>query len=930
MWGSAIIVLECRTAHFRAWCFALLVIVHGTTNSTANPPQKSSILPTELTCEYLRNPLAVNALNPRLSWELSPTRANQYGTLQTAYQIQVASSRDALLTQEGELLWDSGLVASNRTLHIAYSGTQLSSGRQCFWRVRTWDQESIASEWSSIASWRVGLLHDDDWQGTWIGASDDNDTSTANQFYRKTFELDQPISDGIIYVASLGYHELFINGRRVTDTVLAPAISDPMHRVRYVAYDVTEYLRVGSNVLCVSLGAGWTLYDGLGWPPETQALWPRRPMLRVQGLFVGEKADELLEIHSDESWRVHPANIQPIRRWVFSDFNGERQIGDWKFPDWKTIDFDESQWDTAQIRTSPRIDHLTAQNVEPNRVIETIPVQKIERVEPNTFHVTLEKMFTGFLDVSLTGRPHATVTVEVSDRETDPCVYNQRQEFTLNEQGRGHFRNRFNYVMGRWLTIRGDIDPPTASRIQGLLIGTDIVRSGRFKCSKKLHNQIYDMALHTFQCLNLGGYVVDCSHRERLGYGDGQVAVMLMLPNYKCGAFLTKWLEDWHDVQQPDGNLPFTAPTYAGGGGPAWSGFALHTAWDVYERFDDLHVLEEMYPTIKNWLAFLETHVSNNQLKRYGGPAAFISERWSFLGDWVPPGRDQTPNGDAPETHFFNNCYYAWSLQRASAIAQLLGHLDDASRYKQAASSIAAATHQKYWDSEQRTYSDGRQANLAIALISGVVPKTLRAEVEKRLVEQIEDKCNGHLDTGIIGTFFLLRALQSIDRSDLGYRIANQRDYPGWGHFLAEGATAFWEQWDGGNSRCHSSFLDIGGWYIESIAGIQHDPEEPAYKHILIKPGIDNDLTWAQGEISSPRGTIRTSWKRNDDRLELDVGVPPNTTATVYLPSANGNKTLVNQSEVRLAPGVLNVVTKESCQLIDVTSGHFHFECKIK
>jgi hypothetical protein len=884
--------------------------------------QRSYIQPVALSCEYLCHPLAISSSAPRLSWKLEATHGDWQVTPQSAYQIRAASSASLLRTGKSDL-WDSGRVQSPQTLHVRYAGRRLTSGQSCFWQVRVWDEHGSASTWSHVAEWRTGLLEPSDWQGTWIGAVEDNSLPTANQNYRRTFVISDQCANGMVYVASLGFHEVYVNGHRLGDSVLTPAISDPLHRVRYVAYDATPYLRVGNNVLCVALGAGWTLYNGHGWTNEAIARWPRRPAIQVQGVFRDSTGDRIAEVHSDPKWRTCAADLQPLRRWQFQDFSGERQTSDNAASIWIQPDFSDANWPHAEERLGNLPTQLTPQEVEPNRLGPAVRANRVEEIAPDVYRVTMDRMFTGFLDVQLTGQPGAAVTIEISDRQDVPCVYGQEQKFSLNNEGRGAFRNRFNYANGQWITIRGDVDPPNLSQISAWMVSTDLERVGHFRCSDQLHNQIYETSLQTLECLNLGGYVVDCSHRERLGYGgDGQVTAMAMLPNYACGAFYSKWLLDWCDAQQEDGNLTFTAPTYGGGGGPAWSGFLVHISADLYERFADQQILQAVYPTISRWLAFLEQHTVGHQLERYDGPPPFVQHEWSFLGDWVYPGHDQTPNSDDASTHFLNNCYYVWTLRRATAIAEVLGKVVDAAKWRQRAKDVAAATHLKYWDAHEQRYTINRQANLAIALIAEITPKELAPRLEQQLEESLA-ATDYHLDTGIGGTLFLLRALQNTDRPDLVFRLASQRDYPSWGKMLDDGATAFWEQWDGNHSRCHSSYLGIGGWYVESIAGIQHDPAAPGYSHILFKPGIVEGLEWAEGSLNSPRGVIKSSWRRKRECVEIAVTIPPNTMGSLFIPIAFDGPADVRDAPTGTVRHALTVHSLDRQRILKLDAGSY-------
>lgn len=512
-------IVRLRSNFFAHWrkCLvsqlAIFVVLVGT--APVEPAHGQSFEPTQLSCEYLTDPLAVSTTRPRLSWQLEPCQPEVRGSIQIAYQIRVASNAELLESSQPDL-WDSGRVESARTLLVEYSGKELESGQACFWQVRVWDEHSQPSEWSSVATWRVGLLASHDWRGEWIGAVNDHELKTANQFYRREFEISDQCTDGVIYIASFGYHEVMFNGQRLSEAVLSPAISDSMNRVRYVAYDASSFLRDGRNTLCVTLGAGWTLYSGID-------LWPKRPSMLVQGIFRDVKGKQLAEIHTDRKWKTHPANLQPLARWQFGNFNGERQVANPLSVEWCQLDFDATHWSSAEPREIDLQFQITAQEVEANKLGSAIAARSIQQTARDTYRVAMEQMFTGFLDIRLSGRARTTVTIEISDRADVSCSYGQRQEIRLGEKGRARFRNRFNYACGQWLTIRGQIDPPALTDISAHMVSTELTRVGRFRCSDPFHNHLYDTSLHTLECLNLGGYIVDCAHRERLGYGgDGK------------------------------------------------------------------------------------------------------------------------------------------------------------------------------------------------------------------------------------------------------------------------------------------------------------------------------------------------------------------------------------------------------------------------
>ena len=289
-------------------------------------------------------------------------------------------------------------------------------------------------------------------------------------------------------------------------------------------------------------------------------------------------------------------------------------------------------------------------------------------------------------------------------------------------------------------------------------------------------NRLYEMSLWTFRSLSLGGYTVDCPHRERLGYGgDGHATMEIALTNFGMGAFYTKWLGDWRDVQRPDGDLPYTAPTYGGGGGPAWGGICVTLPWQIYLHYGDRRILQENYPTMQRWIAFLQTKSKDHLLQKWGGI-------WDFLGDWVPPGKGQNPGErvDERSTWFFNNCYYYDSLTTIAKVAELLGKTEEAAAYRQEAEAVAQATHKEFYNAENHTYANGDQLYEAMPLLVGIVPESLQTAVMDRLEDEIVVKKNGHIDTGIHGTYYLIKSLLDRNRNDLVFLMANQVTYPGW------------------------------------------------------------------------------------------------------------------------------------------------------
>jgi alpha-L-rhamnosidase len=892
----------------------------------------------ELRCEYLSNPLGIDVPKPRLSWTLSPA-ANVRG--QSAYRVLVASAPEILGQDRGDL-WDSGRVSSRNSTWIEYRGKPLVSGQQAYWKVRVWGDAGTASPWSAQATWSMGLLQPSDWHAKWIGQRRPDGTAEGTPlpfpWLRKTITLAQKSSRAVAYVNPLGYYELYINGRKVDDHVLSPAVSDYSKRNLYVTHEVADYLVPGKNVIALWLGRGWyvkghpgVIHDG--------------PLVRAQ-LDIVTADGGATQVVTDETWKLRESPLTPVgRATAFGDYGGERYDVSSDLPAWNGTDLDDSGWPAAAVFTPPEV--LTAsQMVEPNRIVETIKAVRVNAFPQGGWIIDMGKNFTGWLEIKL--RPIARgsiVKLEYSDQverdrpapgaaaiaspggappqgaagraaaqpgsagaapgggrgrggnPTDlPNTFNQRDEIIGNGTA-VTFRSRFNYHAFRYVRVIGADAAPDVTDATGYLIRTAYDRTGEFTSSNELLNQIYQMVTRTYESLTLGGYVVDCPTRERLGYGgDAGTSMETGMFGFSTGGLYSRWLANWRDAQVESGSLPHTAPNYPnqGGGGPMWGGFVVTLPWRMYLQYGDTRVLETNYPMIQKWLAYLASETKDDLLLTHTSHA--ITDNWSFLGDWLTP--KGSFRGNAPEAQQINSVHYVYQLQLASRIARLLGKATDASGYDARAAAVSKAVHQRFYNANDHSYTNGDSVQQAFPLLTGIVPPELRKGVMERLEHTIRVRNGGHLDTGMHGTYFVMRYLMEADRNDLLFEMTTKRDYPGWGYMLANGATTSWEGWTG-QSHIHDTLISIGAWFTEGIAGIRSDGTSPGFKHFIIKPAVVGDLTFAKARYRSIHGDIVSDWRIDNGTFTLSVTVPPGTTATVVVPGQGPVRTRTSPSKGR-------------------------------
>ncbi len=706
---------------------------------------------------------------------------------------------------------------------------------------------------------------------SWIGTAPGE---AADPWLRRTFTLPAPPVRATARVVSLGYHELWVNGAKVGDAVLTPSVSELSKRARWVDYDVTAQLRAGPNAVVLWLSAGWAAF------PEFAIA--RAPLVRAE-LVITCADGSVLQVPTDAQWRTHKSPSQRVGHWKVWDYGGERIDAGRELPDFALPGLDDREWALAQCAVVDVA--LSPDRLGGNRCVEELTPVAIEARGANTWRVDFGRSFTGWFRAALTGAPGTVVKIQIAEREADAMNFNQRSELLLPASGHATFTNRFNYASGRWVTLTG-CERPTD--VRGFLVRSPYARTLQFTCADPLLNRIQATAQWTFECLSLGGMVVDCPHRERCGYGgDAHATMRTALTHFDIAPFYTQWLEDWRDVQEPDGNIPYTAPTRIGGGGPAWSGVCIQLPWDVYVHTGDRQVLADNWPMMQRWLQFLRTKTKDGFLQRYGHPD------WGFLGDWVPPGRGQAASErvDERSTMFFNHAYWLLSLRTAARIAAVLGEAATSSALRDEAEQLRARVHQE-WFSDGDRYANGEQPYLALALLAGVPPPELRAAVWARFEQQVRQK--GHIDAGIHGHRFVIDALTQCDRPDLVALMARQTDFPSWGDMLAQGATTLWEQWDGQESRLHSSFLGIGAWFVEGLAGIRADAEHPGYERVLLRPGIESGVGAASATLQTPRGPIVSDWRVEGGRLHWRIVVPAGARALVRVPGPRGAPVVID------------------------------------
>ena len=881
---------------------------------------RSDVTAVNLRCEYLRDPVGIDVLEPRLSWALV---SNERGQRQTAYRVLVASSLEMLAGDGGDL-WDSNQVESDQSAHVCYAGKRLASGQRCFWKVKVRDKDGHASAWSEAARFEMGLLDPEDWQGEWISAATEiPDAVPPAPHLRGEFAVDRPVRSARATICGLGYYELSINGRKVGDHVLDPAFTRYDRRALTVTHDITSLLEEGANAVGVILGNG--IYNQSAqdaWYFE-RSPWRDTPRLLFEARIEYEDGS-MTTLSSDGTWRTAPGPIT-----FDGTRNGEYYDARREMPGWDAPGFDDTGWAPVYVVDAPG-GRLKAQTMPPIKVTETITPASVWEAAEGIYVFDIGRNIAGWAQLRVSGPAGTEVTMRYGEKldergrldqsELAQHVYSgefQTDRYTLKGDGEEVFEPHFTYHGFQYVEVTGFSGRPTVESLRGRVVHTAFEPAGSFECSNELLNQIQSCTLRSYVG-NFHGYPTDCPQREKNGWtGDALLAAETGLYNYQAQTGYSKWIDDIGDEQREGGELPGIVPTsgwgYDWGNGPCWDSAFVLIPWYLYLYKGDTAILQSHYERMKRYVDYL-TGKSFRNLVSLG------------LGDWVPPfgtASDYT----APLTLLASSYYYV-DADTVSKIATILGKDADARKYSRLAVKIGKAFNRFLFDKTSGFYTNGSQTAQATALFQGLVQPRQQRKVLRRLIAEIK-QFKWRLNVGIHGAKFVMNALTDNDRVDVGYRLATQRVYPSWGYWIDQGATTLWENWNGYSSHNHIMFGDISAWFYKALAGIRVDPERPGFKRVIIAPTPVEGLDWVRAEHESMYGRIRSAWEQGDGQFRLDVSIPPNTTGLVFMPSSDPDSVCEGGRPAAEAEGVTLVRTEKGKTVLEIGSGNYAFACAI-
>jgi len=884
------------------------------TTSTDTP-----VVPVKLRCEYLTNPLGIEDARPRLSWEMRDPRR---GARQTAYRVLVASDSDALNDDTGDL-WDSGKVECDQSIHVEYAGGALASRQRCWWKVMLWDANGEPSVWGEPAFWEMGLLERSEWVGQWIGLPPrESEDSEPCAYLREGLSVRPGVRRARVYATARGVYELHLNGTRAGDGQLTPGWTDCNVRIPYQVYDVTGLVQEGENVIGAVLGEGW--YSGyLVWGGNRN-VWGKDPNLLAQ-LEVEYEDGTTETVGSDASWKVATGPI------VKSDiYNGETHDARLEMPGWAARGFDDSGWQDAHVYDDTDA-ALVVKRCENVRKIEELQPIELSEPKPGVYVFNFGQNMVGWVRLKVSAPQGTQITIRHAEMlNDDGTLYTENlrdakatDEYICRGEGEEVYEPRFTFHGFQYAELTGCREKPDISAVTGVVLHSDAPPTGTFECSHEMINKLQS----NIQWGQKGNFLevpTDCPQRnERLGWtGDAQVFIRTACFNMDVAAFFTKWVTDLEDAQDEDGAFPDVAPKVTQGKGHcAWADAGVICPWTIYLCYGDTRILEANYGAMAKWVEFMEK-TSDGLIRPDEG-----------YGDWLATDAPSAGRAPTPK-ELIGTAYFAYCAQIMAKAAALLGKTEDAARYEELAGRVKAAFSREFITPAGRVVGS-TQTGYLLTLAFDLVADELRPRAEELLLKELE-KRDWHLSTGFVGTPFLAPVLTRIGRTDLAYKLLLQETYPSWFYPILQGATTMWERWnsytrDGGfgdagmNSFNHYAYGAIGEWLYATVAGIDVDPEQPGYKHLILRPEPGGDLTFARGELKSVYGLIRSHWRLENGQFTYEVTVPANAHATVRLPIPSAGSVTESGETLSEVEGVSDVRAQDGRTVFNLAAGSYAF-----
>lgn len=917
----------------KIFCCCLLVV--------ASLKVQAQVLVSDLKCDYQTDPIGIQSLNPQLSWLLSSAQNN---VLQTAYRVIVADDV-ALLQKNIGNIWDSKKVTSDQSIQIIFGGKYLVSTKTYYWKVMVWDNQQKPSAWSKPAKWQMGLLNETDWKGAkWIAYDDlpeakrivpaiDNpadkrwtEGKDILPLMRKSFTINKAVKKASAFITGLGQFEMSLNGAKVGDHFLDPGWTKYDQHALYVTFDITNQLKQGKNAVGVMLGNGFYYVPGERYHKLRAVFGYPKMICRVLVEYQDGSEENII---SDETWKTTPGPITFSSIYGGEDYNANlEQTG------WKNAVFNDLKWRRAVVVDGPP--KLDAQSELPLKIFDQFKPVKISQPKPGVWLYDMGQNASAIPYIAVKGKKGSAIKITPAELLTDDGLANQKAvgepvffTYTLKGEGTETWYPQFMYYGFRYIQVEGGVpvnepnpnQQPVITEIKSLHTRSAAASIGTFSCSNDLFNKTFkliDWAIRS----NTVSVFTDCPHREKLGWlEEAHLVGSSIRYNYDIASLCRKVIRDMEHSQTTDGLIPDIAPEYTvfGGGfrdSPEWGSNGILMPYYVYQWYGDKQILKESYNMMTRYAAYLDSK-SKNHILYFG------------LGDWYDIGPKDLGQSQLTPSGITSTAIFYYDLNILSRVAKLLGKESDAETYTALAKTVRTSFNDTFFHKNTKQYGSGSQAANAMSVYMGLVEPENKAAVIENLIKDIRAHNNG-VTAGDIGFRYLLRVLDEAGRSDVIFDMNSRSDVPGYGYQLARGATALTESWQGNRISSNNHFMlgHLMEWFYSGLGGIKSDSNDVAFKHIVIRPELVGDVTFANTSYQSPYGLISSNWKKVNGSTNFDVKIPANTTATLYFPAGKnstvieGGKPIANRNDIKI------IKVEDGKVLIETGSGNYSFNIK--
>lgn len=847
-----------------------------------------------LKTDYLVNPIGIDNESPRLTWTFNfPSQG-----FQKEFKVLVSDG------EQQNLILDSGWISGSSNLYTI-DKLVLLPFKKYQWKVlvKKDDDSILDSQW---ATFETGILTTSNWQAFWISDKFSYSEKKA-PIFRKEFIIPKKVVAARIYISSAGYHELFLNGKRIGHHRLDPAFTRYDRRNLYTTHDVTSDLTEGRNALGIILGNGWYNHQSSAVWDFHLAPWRSRP--RVSMFLRIEYEDSTFAIiKTDESWK---SNLSEL---VFNSiYTAEHVDFNLKIKDWELAGFNDSTWSAVTIKSAPS-PQISAQSMHPVVFKTVLEAKELTKFNDRHYVINFGENIAGVCQLEVIGKKGTELrlihgeklsengTVDLSNLDVHYRPLDESDPFQTDililSGDKDFFVPKFNYKGFQFLELKADQNFEI-ERVNAIKMHSDVPHVGFLNSSNELINKLW-VASNNSYLANLFGYPTDCPQREKNGWtGDAHINIETGLYNFDGITVYEKWMQDHFDEQQPNGVLPAIIPTamwgYNWANGPDWTSSISIIPWNLYRFYGDTSILRKSYPHIKRYFDYLNS-IQKEFLLDWG------------LGDWVPV-------KTVSNVEFTTSIYFFVNAQILSKIAAVLQIKDEALYYSKLAESIRTALNQKYFDNANAIYANGTQTELSMALYWGIVDEQHVSRVAAKLAEKVEAN-NNYIDTGLLGSKTILNALSDNGYAEVAYQMATKEDYPSWGWWINNGATTFFENWDVNSSSDismnHIMFGEINAWFFKTLAGLSPDENFPGFKQFSLKPYFPKDLENFSMDFNSNYGLIQVNWQKTEfGKLIFKVNIPFNSKAvfdniknpSYKISTHNGEDVEENKGILVLEPG---------------------------